>query len=101
MTSGRSDPAASLVSPAQAAHHSWIVVAAALVAGGLILGLIVGRWWALTAAAAVWLVIALTGDFDGPAWAVGIGMALLAALGVAIGVLIRSIAKPSRGHRAK
>jgi hypothetical protein len=76
-------------------HHPSIVVAAALVAGGLVLGLIVGRWWALIAAPIAWLVVALTGDFDGPAWAVGIGMGLLAALGLAVGVLIRNIAKPS------
>jgi hypothetical protein len=76
-------------------HHSGIVFAAALVAGGLIVGLIVGRWWALIAAPAVWLVVALTGDFHGPAWAVGIGMALLAALGLAVGVVIRNIAKHS------
>jgi hypothetical protein len=43
----------------------------------------------------VWLFIALTGGFHGPAWAVGIGMALLAALGLAVGVVIRNLAKPS------
>jgi hypothetical protein len=76
-------------------HHSRIVVAAALVAGGLTVGLLVGRWWALITALAVWLFVALTGDFHGPAWAVGIGMALLAALGIAVGVIIRTIARPS------
>jgi hypothetical protein len=71
-----------------------MVVAAVLVAGGLTVGLIFGRWWALIAAPAVWLLVAATGDFHGPAWAVGIGMALLAALGISVGVILRNVSKP-------
>jgi hypothetical protein len=61
-----------------------------LVLGGLILGLVVGRWWTLTAAFAigVWIAIA-TGVDKVPPWFLGAGYGPLAAAGIAVGVVIR------------
>jgi hypothetical protein len=58
-----------------------------LVFSGLILGLIVGRWWALAAPAAFGAWIAVNTDVgDVPAWFLGAGLAALPAAGIAAGV---------------
>ena len=58
-----------------------------LVFAGLILGLIVGRWWALAAAAALGAWIALITEVDEvPGWYLGAGYATLTAIGIAAGV---------------
>jgi hypothetical protein len=63
------------------------VLYVALVLSGLILGLIVGQWWALGAAAALGVGIALGTEVDEvPAWYRGAGYATLAAVGIAAGV---------------
>jgi hypothetical protein len=58
-----------------------------LVLAGFILGLIVGRWWALVAPAAFGAWIAVnTPVVDVPPWFLGAGLAALPAIGIAAGV---------------
>jgi hypothetical protein len=60
--------------------------------GGFILGLIVGRWWALAAAAALGAWIALITEVNEvPAWYLGAGYATLTAVGIAAGVGCRRL----------
>jgi hypothetical protein len=65
------------------------VVYPALIVGGVILGLAIGRWWALGAAASVGIWIALLSDVKVPGWFLGAAYALLAGAGIAGGVLAR------------
>jgi hypothetical protein len=64
-----------------------------LVGAGLVLGLIVGRWWALLAAAGLGVWIALTEEVDVDGLWLGFAYAGLAALGIIAGVLLRRFAK--------
>ena len=57
--------------------------------GGMLVGLLVGRWWALAAPAAVGIGIAGLSEIDVPGWILGVGYALIGAVGVAVGVLVR------------
>jgi hypothetical protein len=71
----------------------------ALVAGGFVLGLILGRWWALIAAAVVGVLAALFEEIELEGWFLGLLYAVLAAIGISIGILTRRFAsrlsKPS------
>jgi hypothetical protein len=64
----------------------------ALVGGGFVLGLIVGRWWALTAAAVVGVVAALFEEIELEGWFLGLLYAVLAAVGISVGILTRHFA---------
>jgi hypothetical protein len=75
-------------------HHSRIVVVAFLV-GGLIVGLIVGRWGALVAALPIGVWLALVSEVEVPGWVLGLGYGGFAAIGIAAGVLLRRSVKPS------
>jgi hypothetical protein len=67
-----------------------------LVGAGFVLGLVVGRWWALTAAAVVGVVAALFEEIEVEGWFLGLVYAVLAAIGISIGILIRRFAgRPS------
>ena len=63
----------------------------ALVFGGLILGLIIGRWWALAGAAALGAWMALITEVEVPGWYLGAGYATLTAVGIAAGVGARRL----------
>jgi hypothetical protein len=61
-----------------------------LLLAGLILGLAVGRWWALVAAAGIGVWIAVVSEVDEvPPWFLGAAYAVLAASGIAVGVAVR------------
>jgi hypothetical protein len=61
-----------------------------LVLAGLILGLAVGRWWTLVAAAGIGVWIAVVSEVDEvPPWFLGAAYAVLAASGIAVGVAVR------------
>jgi hypothetical protein len=75
-------------------HHSRIVVVAFLV-GGLIVGLIVGRWGALVAALPIGVWLALVSEVEVPGWVLGLGYGAFAAIGIAAGVVLRRSVKPS------
>ena len=61
-----------------------------IVAGGLILGLIVGRWWTLAAAVGIGAYIAVASEVDEvPPWFLGAVYGVLAASGIALGIVAR------------
>ena len=61
----------------------------ALVVGGLLLGLVIGRWWTLVAPVALGAWIGVTEEVEVPGAFLGIGYALFSAAGVVAGVLLR------------
>ena len=63
-----------------------------LVGAGFLLGLIVGRWWALGAAAAVGIFAAVFEEIEVEGWFLGLLYAVLAAVGISIGILTRRFA---------
>jgi hypothetical protein len=65
------------------------VLELALVAIGLVVGLAVGRWWALLTAVALGVWIALVSEVEVPPWLLGLGYCVLSGAGIALGVLIR------------
>jgi len=58
-----------------------------------VLGLVVGRWWALVAALAFAAWAWVTLDVEVPDWVLALGYGGIAAIGIAIGVLIRKRAR--------
>ena len=61
---------------------------------GFAVGLLVGRWWAVVAAGAVGIWIALsTGVDEVPPWFLGFAYAVFAAVGIAAGVLVRRMTR--------
>jgi hypothetical protein len=70
------------------------IVVVVLVTAGLLLGVLVGRWWILPAAAPVGVWIALTAEIEAvPGWYLGLVYAGLSGLGIASGVLLRRLAR--------
>jgi hypothetical protein len=61
------------------------------IGGGLLLGLMVGRWWALLAAAGVGVWVGLAAEVEISSWLLGAGYAILAAGGIIAGVLVRKL----------
>lgn len=60
------------------------------------LGLILGRWWALLACISVGVWIGLSEEVEVPGWYLGAWYAALSGVGVAAGVLLRRyFVKPS------
>jgi hypothetical protein len=74
------------------------VVEAVVLSGGFLVGLLVGRWWALLAAVGLGVWIAATVDVEVPAWFLGLGYAAIAGVGIAAGVGARQIMR--RDHSA-
>ena len=71
------------------ADNSSILVVV-LIGAGLAVGLILGRWWALFACAAVGVWVGMSAHLDEvPGWFLGLEYAALSGLGVAAGVLFR------------
>jgi hypothetical protein len=62
-----------------------------LIATGLVLGIALGRWWALLAALAVGLWIGITEEVEVSGWVIGLGYGGLAALGIASGIGARRL----------
>jgi hypothetical protein len=59
---------------------------------GLVVGLVIGRWWALAGAAAFGGWIALSTSVDEvPAWFLGVAYAALGTVGIAAGVSMRKL----------
>jgi hypothetical protein len=88
-----------LEAPLSRADYSSIVLPA-LIVGGLLFGAVVGRWWTLLAAIAIGAYVGLTEEVEVSGWVLGVGYGVVAAFGIAIGVLIhrglsRSKAEPS------
>jgi hypothetical protein len=58
--------------------------------GGFLLGLLVGRWWALAAAPLTGLFIGLWEKVEIPGWLYGLLAGGLVAIGIALGVALRA-----------
>jgi uncharacterized membrane protein YccC len=70
-----------------------------VVAAGFVLGLVVGRWWTLFAAAGIGVWIALaTGVDEVPPWFLGTAYAGLSACAIAVGVSVRKRTRPRRAR---
>jgi hypothetical protein len=74
------------------ADHSDVLYLA-LVGGGFVLGLVVGRWWLLVLPAGLGLWVGLTEEIEIPGWFLGAAYAALSAAGVGLGVLARRLAR--------
>jgi hypothetical protein len=70
-----------------------------LVVGGLIVGFVTGRLWALAAAGALAVWTATASEVDEvPGWYLGLAYGLLSGAGVVVGVLARrSLRKAAEG----
>jgi hypothetical protein len=66
-----------------------------LIGAGFVLGVALGRWWTLLAAAGVGLWVGLTEEVEVPGWFLGLAYAGLSGLGIALGVFLR------RGYAAR
>jgi hypothetical protein len=72
-----------------APHDSTVLVPLLLVVG-FVIGFIVARWFALTAPAAFGVYVAVASEVDEvPPWVLGLLYGIVAALGVAGGVVVR------------
>lgn len=60
-----------------------------LIAAGFVLGVAVGRWWALLASVAFGIWIGATEEVEVSGWVIGVGYGGLAAIGTAFGLLVR------------
>jgi hypothetical protein len=70
---------------------------ALLLVVGLVLGLVVARWWALIAPVAFAVYVAIESEVDElPPWLLGVLYGLVGAVGVAAGVLLRRFATQRR-----
>ena len=71
-----------------------------LIVAGFVLGIAVGRWWALPAALALGLLVGVTEETEVSGWVTGAYVALPAAIGIASGVVTRRLlARRSRPAR--
>jgi hypothetical protein len=73
------------------------VVEAVLLVGGFLVGLMVGRWWALIAALAVGAWIAAVSEVEVPSLYLGVVYAVLSGLGIAAGISLRRTMRTDRG----
>jgi hypothetical protein len=65
------------------------MVIALVIVAGFVLGLAVGRWWALLAAVAAGLWITSATDVEVPDWFLGLAYATIAAAGISAGIMVR------------
>jgi predicted lysophospholipase L1 biosynthesis ABC-type transport system permease subunit len=90
------DAAGTLANRRRLADKRIVVPYLIVVAAGLALGLVVGRWWTLFAAVGVGAWVALsTGVDEVPPWFLGTAYAGLAAFAIAVGVSVHQL----RRHR--
>jgi hypothetical protein len=70
-----------------------------LIAAGFVLGIAIGRWWALLAAFAFGLWAGTTEEVEVSGWLIGVGYGGLAGVGVASGVGVRRMLnRPARSR---
>jgi quinol-cytochrome oxidoreductase complex cytochrome b subunit len=72
------------------ALHNAVLLVAVLLGAGVLLGFVVPRWWVLAAPVVFGVYIALVTEVDEvPPWFLGAGYAVIAAVGVVVGLLLR------------
>jgi hypothetical protein len=67
------------------------VLLPAVVAGGLVLGLVIGRWWALLGAVGVAVWLAVVSEVEVSRWFLAAAYGVAAAVSIAAGVLLRRV----------
>jgi hypothetical protein len=65
------------------------VVVPVLVAAGFIVGLALGRWWALVGAVAVGIAVGFTSEVEVSPIVLGVGYGVVTAFAIAMGVALR------------
>jgi hypothetical protein len=60
-----------------------------LIAAGFILGLLVGRWWALTAAIGFGVWVAIVSEVEVPGWFLGLWYSAIGCVGIGTGIAVR------------
>ena len=70
-----------------------------LIVGGLVLGLVLGRWWALLASVGLGLWVGLTEEIEVSGSYLGLVYAAISGLGIVLGIVLRRLVF-ARGDRA-
>ena len=70
-----------------------------LIVGGLVLGLVLGRWWALLASVGLGLWVGLTEEIEVSGSYLGLVYAAISGLGIMLGIVLRRLVF-ARGDRA-
>jgi hypothetical protein len=76
------------------------VLPTVLVAAGFLIGMVVGRWWALLVAAGAGVWVALIDETVLDGWFVGGLWASFAAVGICAGILARRLVTRARRSQA-
>ena len=74
------------------------VLTAFLLLGGFLVGLVIGRWWALLAAVVVGLWITAVTEVEVPHSVLGVGYAAISEVGIAAGLAVRRGTSRSRAN---
>lgn len=67
-----------------------------LVAAGLVLGLVIGRWWALLGAVGVAVWMTVVSEVEVSRWFLAAAYGVIAAASIAAGVLLRRVGRRRR-----
>jgi hypothetical protein len=67
------------------------MVVPVLILGSFVLGLTVGRWWSLGAAAAAGLLIGIGSEVEVPGWYLGLASGGVACLSISAGIIVRRV----------
>jgi hypothetical protein len=65
------------------------VVVSVLLAAGFIVGLALGRWWALIGAVVIGIAVGFTSEVEVSPIVLGVGYGLVSAFAIAMGVALR------------
>ena len=65
-----------------------------LIGGGLVLGLVLGRWWALLASVGLGLWVGLTEEIEVSGSYLGLVYAAISGLGIVVGLVLRRLVFP-------
>jgi hypothetical protein len=65
------------------------VIVPVLLAAGFILGLLIGRWWALTAAVGFGVWVAVVSEVEVPGWLLGLGYGAIGCVSIGTGIVVR------------
>jgi hypothetical protein len=69
-----------------------------LIVGGLVFGLVLGRWWALLASVGLGLWVGLTEEIEVSGSYLGLVYAAISGLGIVLGIVLRRLVF-ARGDR--
>jgi hypothetical protein len=65
------------------------VIVPMLIAVGFILGLVVGRWWALAAPIGFGVWVAIVSEVEVPGWFLGLWYGAIGCVGIGTGIVVR------------